>query len=379
MSSFPRKVLVIAEGQLGDLLLLTPALRSLKQSYPDAHLSVLVVDRQNAPLSKPDPFASLLLSVAELTSSPLSTNAHVNELLMVYRRSLRSLRGIARINAELKIVRSLRAKKFDTVICTFPEDRFVLWAYASGAGTRVGQSKQGLSRLLTTKVKSQKAERGVLEYYCDLVEAVGATIESRRTEYAVSASARSWAERVVHPRFGDKHYVVIHPGASGDYKIWPPERYAALIDRLAAKGRNVLLLCGPIDKPIVKAIAQRVQTKVAEVQTGNNVGEVAALIERASLCISNDSGPRHLAIAVGTPSLAFFRHHHDKEWGVYQESDRCVALKGKGQCAFCAEGVCLDRTPEGKQFGSYCLRLIEVDEAMDQIEAMIKARGSVTV
>ena len=260
------------------------------------------------------------------------------------------------------------------MICTFPEDRFAQWAFASGARIRVGQRKQGFHWLLTHKPDIEKRERGVLEYYCDLVRAIGVKVRSTQTEFTVPEASIQWANASLNRNGiapGDR-FIAIHPGASGEYRIWPPERYAALIDHLQTNlGAKVILLPGPSDVPVVSAIKANLDSEIIEVHTGRNVGNLGAILQRSSLCITNDSGPRHLAIAVGAPSIAFFRQHYDREWGVYRENERCVILKSDSPCPACPSGVCLDKKPDGEQYGSHCVRFVSAEEAIRKIEKML--------
>jgi heptosyltransferase II len=370
-----QRILFLAEGQLGDLLLLTPALRATKESFPDSFISVLVVDRRPGPSSKPNPFQELEASDAERESSVLSTNKNVDELLVVNRQSLRLLRGVKRIKAELAIVRSLRKKRFDAVLCTFSEDRFAIWAFASGAKTRIGQKSQPLHRLLTHTPDIHKAEHGVAAYYCELVKQLGATVSSETTEYHIPAKSMSWTHDFLLSRNvpSDRPIIAVHPGASAEFRIWPPEHFAAAIEHFTnVFGATVLLLGSIYDKPIMNAIKERLRVPVIEIDEHGNISNFAAILQRCSLCISNDSGPRHMAIAVGTPSIALFRLHDEiiREWSIYEESSTIAILKGKTQCPACST-VCLDRVPEGERFGSFCIRLITVEEVIQKAESML--------
>ncbi len=371
----PQRILFLAEGQLGDLLLLTPALRAVKQSFPQSFVAVLVVERRTAePTHSPSPEVHLA-SHAERERHALGTNPYVDHLYLLDRQMLRAQRGIARLKAERAVIKCIREKKFDTVICTFPEDRFVQWAFAAGAKVRVGQKNQGLRWLLTHKLDSDKSARGVLEYYCDLVRLIGANIRTTHTEYPIPPAAVQWADTKlsalgVHP---GSRIVAIHPGASGDYKIWPPERFAQLADALSKPGTIVLLVGSSFDHSIVEGVIAASRSRIAQVHTGTSVANLAAILHRAHLCISNDSGPRHLAIAVGTPSLALFRQHHDKEWDVYPHSSRIAILKGSEACPACLAGVCRDLIPPGERFGAYCLRQIAVQAVLDRAADMLHA------
>jgi ADP-heptose:LPS heptosyltransferase len=370
----PRRILFITEGGLGDHVALTPALRELRRSFPDSFICVFTTYRQPTDATKQNQFEDLYPSQVEKERSVFTTNKNVDEEFILNRYAFKSMRGMTRVKAEAAVVRFLRRKRFDTVISTFPhKDRFILWALASGATTRVGARNQGLRWLLTHTPDIEKSREGVVEYYCSLVRAIGATVRSTRTEYTVPTSSAEWADRVLGQLRLDsqKRLVAVHPGASGKYKVWPPERFAELITHIRSKlSCPSILLRGGMDDEIISEIQQCLPTKVAQVDCSNSIGNLAAILQRCSLCISNDSGPRHLAIAVGTPSLAFFRLHHDKEWDVYHDVNS-IALKGSGMCNACPPHKCFDRVPEGVQYGSRCLRMIDVETAIRLVDAML--------
>jgi len=362
----PSRVLFIAEGQLGDLLLLTPAIRALKKTFSTVRISILVLERRS---SGHRSGFSLIQTGGE---TPLSSNLYVDEVHVVDRETLRAQRGVDRIRAEVEVVRFLRSKHFDAVVCTFPEDRFTLWAYASGAGVRVGEKGQGFDKLLTHAIPIRKSDKGVLEYYCNLVRALGARVESTDTEYAITPSTHGWAYEFLRKAGLDTSKIVaVHPGASGDYKVWPPERYAELIDRLQdMPGIRVLLCRGSQDGKITSAIRGVLKSPIVEVSP-ESVGHLAALLKKSTLCISNDSGPRHLAVAVGTPSLSLFRHHHSQEWKVYPDTSTCVVLESKEVCPACPGGECLDRIPAGKRFGSHCLWSLSAESVVKKAKDVL--------
>ena len=123
-----RRILFLAEGQLGDLLLLTPALRATKTTFPESHLTVLTVQRRRYSARDEPGDDVIVRSPRGGTSVVVSESLHVDEVVEVDRALLRSLSGVARVRAEWKIVRYLRKAQFDTVVCTFPQDRFLLWS-----------------------------------------------------------------------------------------------------------------------------------------------------------------------------------------------------------------------------------------------------------
>lgn len=375
-SDSPRRVLFIAEGGLGDHVALTPAIRSVKESFPGCTVAVFSTHRQPTDPAKIDPFNNLDASDVERANSVFSTNPHVDELYVLNRRAFNSLSPLGRIRAEWSVVRFLRHKRFDTVISTFPhKDRFVLWAYLSGASRRIGARNQGLHWLLTDTPDIEKSRLGVVEYYCALARAAGATVSSSRTEYHVNVESRDWAETQLKARgLRAGEYIAVHPGASGGYKAWPPVRFAALIDHLQHEEcLPVVLLQGEMDEKIITEVNLAMQSSAYIIDCRGGIGRLAALIEKSRLCISNDSGPRHLAVAVGSPSLAFFRQHHDKEWDVYGHVPGCVTLKGAEQCPVCPPEKCFDRIPEGKEYGAHCLRMVTLNDAIRRVGAMLQS------
>lgn len=372
----PKRVLFIAEGQLGDLLLMTPALRALKQTFPDATQSVLVLDRHSptTPLPGTQRLPAPLLKDGSGTA--LATNPYVSNITVIDRKALRTLPMLERVLAELRIAKHIRSQKFDTVVCTFPEDRFALWAFISGAGVRVGQNDQAFRWLLTHTPDILKGDNGVLSYYCDLVCALGARSQSLDTEYRIPEEAELWANE--HLRSlgipAGSACIAFHPGATGNYKIWPPERYAALIDRLHEElGVQTMVFCGIADEEITAEVTRRTRAHPAIVRTQGDLPRFAALLKHCSLLISNDSGPRHLAVAIGLPTLALFRQFHDREWKVYADSPTCVTIKGHQPCTLCPDGICQDRIPEGENYGAHCIGMIGVDEVLKEVKSMIRS------
>lgn len=372
----PRRILFITEGGLGDQVALSPALRAVKRSFPGCFVAVFATYRQPTDVSKSDPFNNLFPSPTESRNSVLATNPTVDELYVLNRYAFKSLPLHRRVKAEWSVVKFLREKRFDTVISTFPhKDRFILWALASGAAHRVGARNQGLHWLLTHTPDIEKTRGGVIQYYCDLVRVLGAEVHSARTEYVVPEASLRWADEQLR-RIGvqgAEEFVAVHPGASGLYKAWPPERYAALIEHVQERWKvRAVIVKGELDGKIVAAIQETLRARLDEIDCSGSVGNLAAVLKRSVLCISNDSGPRHLAVAVGTRSLAFFRRHHDREWDVYDDVPGCATLKSAEPCPACPPEKCYDRIPEGEQYGAHCLRMVSVEQAKRQLDKMLE-------
>ena len=370
----PRNILVFAEGQLGDLLLLTPALRAIKSGNPRSRLTVLIFQRRGSSPGHFSETAPVVPADPAGTGSVLLALPSVDRVMEVYRHRLKMLRGTRRLRAEWDILRWLRGERFDAVMCTFPEDRFAVLAFLSGAAIRVGQRRQGLWWLLNRAPDIRKSDGGVLKYYCALARRLGGGEGGEATAYALGQEERAWAQKVIAEKApGARAVVAIHPGASGDYKIWPPERFASLADRLVDQGIAVLLCSGEGDADVVHEVVSHSRHAPAVIDTSGQLRRLGALFAGCALVITNDSGPRHLAIAVGAKTLALFRRHHDREWSVYPETPACRILRGEGACPACPHDVCADIVPSGSVFGSYCIRQISVESVAAAAEAMVSA------
>ena len=367
----PERICLIAEGQLGDLLLLTPAIRALRGSFPRASITVLVVRRRSYD-SRPARDPAVREHLAGGTADVLRADPCVDCVAEIDREALRALGGVRRLRAELGVVRWLREKEFDTVICTFPQDRFTLWAFLSGASRRVGEGGRSLSSLLTSRVAVPRGKGGVLDYYCALAEAAGARIGDRATGVVIGGEHRRRAEalwRSVH-QGKCREVVAVHPGASGDYRIWPPRFYAQLIDRLQERGTCVLVAGSGFDRDVVEETL-RACTRVPPRVFTDDVLDLAALLAKCTLLVSNNSGPRHLAVAAGVPSLALIPRFDDVGWKIYEDELRSGTMQSGAPCPACPADACRNTVPPGERYGSYCMRALGVDEVAARIALVL--------
>jgi ADP-heptose:LPS heptosyltransferase len=368
----PQRICIIAEGQLGDLLILSPALRALKESYPSAFLTVLVLQRRSYDGASSRAPSVLSENPQGGTAAVLLSDPHVGCVAEIDRGALRALGGVRRARAEWSVIRWLRKGKFDTVVCTFPQDRFFLWAFLSGARVRVGEGGRSFSALLSHRIWKKKSDGGVLEYYCALAEAAGATVRSQRTSVVVSP-AHSGRAGACMRSLGlpeDKPVVAVHPGASGGYRIWPPGHYAALIDHVQREGIPVILTGSSFDSEVLGEVTKRCETAPRLVIT-TDVLDLAALLQKCALCVSNNSGPRHLAVAAGVRSLALIPRFDDVEWKIYADETAAGTMQSREECPACPPSACRNTLPPGEQYGSLCMRALSVVEVAARVDFLL--------
>jgi ADP-heptose:LPS heptosyltransferase len=142
----------------------------------------------------------------------------------------------------------------------------------------------------------------MVEYYAALAEfALGVGPIDRRIELATTPEERAAADELLQDV--GQPFVVLNPGANRADKRWPADRFAAVADRLAASHRLHIVVSGsPGEGDVLRAVVGYAKVPIIDLaQRGVNVGSLKAVIERAAVVITNDTGPRHIAAALGTP------------------------------------------------------------------------------
>jgi len=161
--------------------------------------------------------------------------------------------------------------------------------------------------------------------------------------------------------------IAIHPGASCPSKIWPVRRFAELADALHKQyGWKVVLVAGNADKAHAAAVADAMSSPVVNLAGKTSILQLASLLRRAAIFVSNDSGPVHVAAAVGTPVVSIFGRRQPglspRRWG--PTSPRSVALHKDVGCIECLAHHCK------KQFA--CLSAITVDDVVRAVASLLK-------
>ena len=199
----------------------------------------------------------------------------------------------------------------------------------------------------------------------DVVAAIGAPAMGTHLELALRPSDRAAAAaalrrsgvardegragRAGHAR-GDaaRHagapLVGLHVGGQFEDRMWPPQRFAELARRLLADGCRVALTGAPADAARVAAVVAAAPG-VVDLGSGLRVPELAAVLERLDLYVSNDTGPAHLARAVDTPSITLMGAAPPAEWGPLDGTDRHRALEADDPCRPCGPEPCIARIP----------------------------------
>jgi ADP-heptose:LPS heptosyltransferase len=160
-----------------------------------------------------------------------------------------------------------------------------------------------------------------------------------------------------------KPFCVIHPAARWKTKKWPIERYAELADWLTGdRGYGVVVVAGPAQANQVSPMIARLRAPVVSLVARTTLPQLGALLRQAAFLISNDSGPMHLAAAVGTPVVAIFGPTDPRRVGPYGSGH--VVLQKQFDCSRCKRNDCVQ--------GLQCLKAISVDDVREAVQQLAR-------
>jgi len=322
----PSSILLIRPDHLGDLLFTTPALRALRAAFPQARITGLIGPWAEAVVtSNPSLDEVMLCPFPGFTRQPKKSFI---EPYIVLRR----------------YARLLREKEFDlAVVLRFDHWWGALLAYLAHIPRRVGYDIAEVRPFLTDAIPYVSGRHEV-EQNLALMEAAGVQGEHPITpsayplEFPLNAQDREFAPRYLAEQgVGDNDPLVcIHPGAGAPVKLWRNEGWAQVADALVEKyAAKVILTGADSEAPLVQAIAERMacQPIIAAGQT--TLRQLAALLARCRLVLGADSGPLHLAVAVGSPTVHLYGPVDSRTFGPWGDPSRHIVLISDMDCIPC--------------------------------------------
>ena len=285
------RILVIRYGRLGDLVLLIPALRALRRRFPSAHISALVDQRYAA--------------VPEMCSA-------LDRVIASDRIGMRDSPWWSGAYSALRSAEELRRARYDLVIDFHGFRETNLLAWYSRAPWRIGLRRNEPSYLpFCFNLDPVPEDQGlhVADRFDSLVKTLGVSPGARDIRLEVPADSRIKAERFLRENGMDgcPRLIGMNLGASAPDKMWPPARFAALADKLAERfDLGVLFLCGPGEEALLGKAESSLKTDRYALAGQLGLKDLAAVISRCHLLVSNDSGPMHFGPALAVPTLGLF-------------------------------------------------------------------------
>lgn len=311
----------------------TPALRAFRRLYSDAEITFLA-----------QPFTKQTLTPCDFC-----------DLWILHDKR------------KLKMIAALRREQFDVAILLKNSFSCAATVALAGIGRRIGYARDGRSWLLTDRIPVEKTggrpkPLPMIDYYLKISDTLGPKTNNTKTELSVDdAVIPKIREKLPMLKQVSGSLVILVPGgAFGPSKLWPTQRWAELADVLARRyNATTLISVAPIEKE--KAIATSIceSANCNPINLGStplNGGELKALFSLADLVVTNDTGPRHIAIALDKPVVSLFGPNNPK----WTETPCAKEIKiiGRAPCVPCDKPVC--RMPR-----HLCMESITVSEVLD--------------
>ncbi len=335
MAGDPTRILIIKPSSLGDVTHTLPVLGLLRRRYPSAHIAWMV---------------------APACAGLIESHPALNEIILFDRHRFGAAwRNPAAAIDLLRLHRDLLEHRFDMVIDLQGLFRSGWLCRQTRAPIRIGfaSAREGAWMFYTHQVPIGTMDQHAVDRYLQLARTAACDTTPIEFEFAVSEGDRRHVDTLVAP---GTRYAVLMPGANWLTKRWPAERFGALVEPLRERFGLASVVAGGKDAAeLASAIPGAVNLSCR-----TNLKQLVALLERAELVIANDSGPMHIAAALGRPLVAIFGPTNPIRTGPYQRMDSVV--RANLDCMPCYKRKC-------KQ--SSCLRQLGIEPvlatATDQI------------
>lgn len=353
----PEKILLVRLDHIGDLLMTTPAVHALKAQFPGASLHFLA-----SPASRPVVESNPDIERTSVFSVPWYDGGRAQRFPL---------------GEYVRLLRGLRRERYDAAI-DFRGDIRVMFLFLllSGARQRVGFSGLGGEFLLTRSVPFSQ-ERHFAELNLALAGSLSGRplAEAGRPFMAGNAGDASRVDALLAELgiAAAERLVAIQPATIPHWRLkrWPPGRFAALADALVRnEGARVILTGGPADRETLDQVAAAMEEKAHVVAGKASLTELGELLKRCRLFVTNDTGPMHVAAAVGAPLVAVFGPTAPGRSGPLGDAERIRVIRRDVPCRRpCFVTSC----PRGHE----CMEKIGVEEVLAACRELLRGTAAV--
>jgi lipopolysaccharide heptosyltransferase II len=315
------RFLVVRTDRVGDVVLSTPVLEAIKSRFPQSHLSMMV---------------------SAYAAEVVKGNPNLDDVIIDdYQGRHRGAKGF------LMLIKELRRNRFDAGILLRPTLRLALLLFLSGIRYRIGTGYRFFQVFFNGKVYVHRKMnlRHEVDYNLDLLRPLGIKPEKTLPRVYLSPkdedfADQAWRESGLNP---EDTVVVIHPGSGHSSLNLPAKRFAQVADQLADELNARIILTGTDrEKGLIGIVSGKMRHEAVDLTGRTNLRQLAAVLKKSDLVISNSTGPMHLAAAVGTPTVAIFCPIFAAgpiRWGPYGEGHE-VVLPPVPVCLKCEPRSC---------------------------------------
>jgi lipopolysaccharide heptosyltransferase I len=350
-----QRILIVRLSALGDVVHVLPLLDALRRARPDVHIGWLVEEKA----------ASLLADHPQIDRVWVAPRWEVQRLW----RERRLAQAARRL---LTSVRELRAARYELTLDAQCNLRSAAWALASGARRRIGfappYTKEKAHWLSTDRVRAPVGGQLKALRNLELLAPLGIEAKSPRALLAVPEAARRQAT-ALRSGLGGKPVVALHPGVSGfgDLKRWPAERYSALARRLrdecSARG---LVTWGPGERELAESVVAGSQGAAVLAPAQGSLLELAAVYQACDALVAGDTGPLHLAAALGVPVVGLYGSKDPAIYGPWngRTGEPAAVVWKQVHCSPCRLRRCGN---------IICMPAIQVEDVLERLSGLLSA------
>lgn len=332
-------ILVTFLMHLGDLVLTTPFLHVLRKAAPQAKITYLVDEK---------------------LQDIVRYNKNIDEVLTIDKKGRDNS-----ISALWQQAQKLRERRFDVLISLHPNERCSFLCAASGARYKAGAVHRMLQPFFDAPIRLDRTKHAV-DMYIEVLEKLGVQdCTHQGLEMWTNAEQDAAAERFYAQHdLGDAPLVGFNIGSAVLTKRWPSERFAQVADALAAEGYRTVFFGGQMDRELVSATTDKMQSTPIIATGAFTLGELAAAMRRCRLIITNDSGPMHVAITQKVPLVALYGPSNPKLYGPYTK--RATVVTAQPPCLDC--GLQMKHTCPHLR----CMNELTVEQVLAAAQAWLK-------
>ncbi len=322
--SAKERILIIEVNWMGDVLFSTPAIRAIRERFPGAFISVLIVRRCK------DLFIG---------------NNYIDEFMVLDENERH--KGFF---GKLRLIRQLKLRRFTIAYMFHWSLTRLFCVFLAGVKNRIGYAGRKSSFLLTERVALPQGDIHRADESYFLVTKTRIPAAERYYDFFVSAEDKAYIDNFLKGRGIDpkKKVVVLHVGGNWSLKLWPEENFIRLIDALNQNYNAQVLIAGSyMDYPRAQSIASKCALKPVIACGMTTLAQLGALFQKSDLVISADSGPMHIAIAIQARTIALFGPTSAMITGPFGRGEFSVIQNQNTKCVIpcynlgCNDNVCM--------------------------------------
>jgi ADP-heptose:LPS heptosyltransferase len=343
-----QKILIVLIAGIGDLVLASKGIRAIRNGHPGAEIHLLT----------------------STDAAPLAVNFGYVDRVWAF--PIREFSKDKRYAADiLRLVKALRKIRFRVILNFYAVESIAgalkmgLLFQLLGAARKIGHDSHGFGRFLTEKVNGSVFRgRHVTEAMMDIAMKAGGIPDEKGIEVFWGGETKTkWMDLFGRLEATGELVVGINPGGDRNNRRWDPNRYAEVADRLAeGMGARIVLLGGPSETAVAQSIEITMQNKPINLSGQLNLNDLAYVLSKLDLLITNDSGPMHMAAALGVPLVAVFGPEDPARLGPYTAPRFYRIVSGFVPCSPCKKSTC---------DSMLCLDAVSPDEVLRKCESLM--------